>query len=228
MNQLSLLEEIPARLAWLKGQVAFTFSFDQDRILKDIMLLYLEGQAFQVDATYSTGVMWQNLPQPELKYDINPQAEGVIKADARQLPLADNSVRSIMFDPPFMPTRSPNNPGKIKTRFTSFSSLQEMWLMYRDSMAEFLRVLQPGGYLVIKCQDAVSASKNHWSHWMVESFAMQLGYEQIDMFILGSKRVLISSKWKRQQHARKNHSFLIVFQRPKAKKVRRGIDSQPS
>lgn len=123
-----------------------------------------------------------------------------------------------MFDPPFIPSISPNNAGIIKARFTSIASLDELWAFYYSSMLEFWRILRPSGILVFKCQDGVSSGKNWFSHFQIEKYARELGYEQIDLFVLGNKRVLISSTWKRQMHARKSHSYFLVFRRPKAKK----------
>lgn len=221
MNQLSLLSEVSERIPWMKGEIVFSLSFDQTKIIKDIMRLYMNGQPFDVDCTYSKGVFWRKLPEPLLKFDIAPQREDVMEASADNLPLQDESVQSIMFDPPFMPTKSPNNAGKIKTRFSSFSSVTEMWGLYKQAMREFWRVLQPGGIIVVKCQDTVSSGVNYFSHYEVETYARECGFEQLDLFVLGSKRVIISSTWKTQHHARKNHSFMLVFGKPVPKGKRK-------
>lgn len=222
MNQLSLLDDISDRLVWLKGEIAFSLSFDQDKILRDIMRLWLDGAPFDVDPTYSKGVFYRKLPQPRLKFDIDPQFPDVVRSSADNLPLNDESVQSIIFDPPFMGSHIPGNAGKIKTRFTSFASIDEMWQMYRDALAEFWRILEPGGIVVFKCQDTVSSGKNWFSHYEVEKYAREIGYEQLDLFVLGSKRVLISSTWSHQRHARKNHSFFVVLGKPKTTRNRNG------
>lgn len=214
MNQLSLLDNVPQRVTWAKDDIVFSLSFDQDKILKDIMRLYMEGQPFDVDCTYSKGIFWRKLPEPLLKFDIAPQSDDVMKASADNLPLQNESVQSIMFDPPFMFSQSPRNPGKIKTRFTAFDSYEQMLELYRGAMQEFWRALKPGGIVVFKCQDAVSQGKNHFSHYEIEKYAREIGFEQLDLFILGSKRVMISSTWKVQRHARKSHSFFLVFRKP--------------
>lgn len=221
MNQLSLLDSVPQRVTWAKDEIVFSLSFDQDKILKGIMRLYNDGQPFDVDPTYSKGIFYRRIPQPRLKFDIDPQFPDVLKASADSLPLEDESIQSILFDPPFMPSHSAI-PGKIKSRFTSFASVTEMWEMYRSSMVEFWRILKPSGIAVIKCQDTVSSGKNWFSHFQVEKYAREIGFDEIDLFVLGSNHVLISSTWKIQRHARKSHSYFIVFQKPKAKKVKNG------
>lgn len=222
MNQLSLFDNISQRITWAKDDIIFSLSFDQNRILRDIMRLYTNGEPFSVDPTYSKGIFFRKLPQPQLKFDIEPQYPDVIKASANNLPLDDASVQSVIFDPPFMASKSPNNPGKIKSRFTAFNSITEMWEMYQSSLVEFWRILRPGGIVVFKCQDAVSSGKNWFSHFQIEKYAREIGYEQLDLFVLGSKHVMISSTWKRQMHARKSHSYFIVLQKPKIKRGKNG------
>lgn len=220
MNQLSLFDSVSDRLVWLKGEIVFSLSFDQDKILRDIMRLYNQNMPFELDPTYSKGNFYKNIPQPKLKYDLNPQLPDVLPASADNLPLRDNSIGSVVFDPPFMFSLSPNVPGKIKTRFTAFSSKSEMLTLYENAMREFWRILLPKGILVFKCQDGVSQGKNHFIHYEIEKYAREIGYEQLDLFVLGSKRVLVSSTWSNQRHARKSHSFVLVFQKPQRKNNR--------
>lgn len=219
MNQLSLLDDIPEKLAWLKDEIAFSLSFNQDKILRDIIRLYNDGQAFDVDCTYSKGVMWRNVVEPTFKFDLDPQVAGVVKASADNLPLEAESVGSIFFDPPFKASKS-KVKGIIEERFTAFSSIEQLWQFYHRSLAEFWRVLEPGGIVAVKCQDTVSGSKNYFSHFEIESSARALGFIQLDLFVLGSKSIIMSPNMHNQQHARKNHSFILVFQREPVRKTR--------
>lgn len=221
-NQPSLFENIPEKIHWLKDEIAFSLSFDQNKILKDIIRLYLGGQAIHADVTYSRGIFYKHIPQPRLKFDINPQAPDVVKSSFDNLPLENDSIDSLVFDPPFMPTKSRNNPGVIKTRFTAFNSVVEMFAAYKAALQEFWRVLKPGGILIVKCQDTISSGKNHWSHFEIERYSREIGFDEIDLFILGNKRPLISSKWRTQRHARKSHSYFIVCQKPKIKRGKNG------
>lgn len=212
MNQLSMFDMIPDRLAWLKDEIVFSLSFDQDKILRDIMRLYLNGQAFDVDCTYSKGVFWKRLPQPILKFDVEPQSEDVMRASADNLPLESGSIGSLIFDPPFKASNS-RVKGIIEDRFTAFASVEALWEFYGNAIEEFARVLHDKGILVVKCQDTVSSGKNHWSHFEIEESARDNGFEMIDLFVLGSRNVLMSPNMRNQKHARKNHSFFLVFQR---------------
>lgn len=214
MNQLSMFSNVPEKVVWNRDEIIFSLSFDQARILRDIMRLYNRGEPFDVDCTYSKGVFWKKLPQPKHKFDIAPQHDDVIKASADNLPLENDSVQSIIFDPPFKASNS-KVKGIIEQRFTAFANFDALWHFYRESMREFWRVLNWNGIAVVKCQDGVSSGKNHWSHYEVEKMAREIGFTQLDLFVLGSRNVLMSPNMIRQRHARKNHSFLLVFQKEK-------------
>jgi len=196
-----------------------TCTFDEDKILKGIMLLYTGGKAFDLDPTYSTGRFWKGLPQPKLKFDLNPQIKGVEKAEANNLPLKNESVRSIMFDPPFLVQfrKSGISSGIICKRFSAYPSIEKLWEFYEKSMKEFWRILKIGGILVFKCQDQISTSIQLWSSHKIMDVAESIGYYQLDLFILGRRpdNVLWGPNIIRQQHARKNHCFFFVFQKPK-------------
>lgn len=211
MNQLSMFSDVPEKIPWLKDEIAFTLSFDQTKILKDIIRLYNNGQAFDVDCTYSKGVFWRKLPKPKQKFDLEPRSYDVVKASADALPIETNSVGSIMFDPPFKASNS-NVKGIIEERFTAFASVEALWGFYQQALWEFSRVLYRDGILVVKCQDTVSSGKNHWSHIEMINMATKCRFDLVDLFILGSKSVLMSPNMRNQIHARKNHSFFLVFQ----------------
>lgn len=185
---------------------------DQEAI-RHIARLNLDGAPFHLDPTYSKGVFWRGLPQPLLKYDKYPQDADVLQGDARCLPLPDQSVSSIMFDPPFVAknttTRVPN--GKIEMRFGGYATVAELWQFYRDALVEFRRLLQPSGVLVFKCQDMVSGGKQHWSHCEIWRMATSMGYSAKDLYIKHNPRVLWSPNMASQQHARRTHSYFWVF-----------------
>jgi hypothetical protein len=195
-----------------------SLSFDQDEILQWIIQLYCP-EGFELDPTYSTGVYYQGrVPVPKLRFDLRPTSKYVNKADCRHLPLPDQSIGSINFDPPFTIGRRTSDgiiegESIIPRRFDSFYNLADCWNMYYDSLREFYRILKPHGVLVFKCQDTVSSCKQCLSHYQILRMALQMGFYPVDLFILGNRNRIISSKHKNQQHARKFHSYFIVFKK---------------
>jgi hypothetical protein len=209
-----------AVLLW--GNMIMSLSFDQRTIIENIMTLYNDSKPFTMDATYSTGRFWMGLPGPLFKFDIMPQTSDTIQADVRRLPLGNNSIQSAMFDPPFIAgTTNLGKPGRMKTRFGCHRTAKQMFVFLHEAMAELCRVLIPKGLLVVKCQDTVSDGYQHLTHVRIVNMAEELGFYADDLFVLGNNQVIGPSRKGKQYHARKNHSYFLVFSKSRSKVRRR-------
>jgi len=155
------------------------------------------------------------VPQPVYKFDIRAQTDGVHFARAEALPFKDNTVRSIIFDPPFLDgnTRG-TKTGKMPTRFSAFPKVSDLWAWYNLCLTEHYRILKKGGVLVVKCQDVVSQRANFFSHCYIMNAANAAGFYAKDLFILLAKN-RIRGTWKEQTHARKYHCYYWVFTKQK-------------
>jgi tRNA G10 N-methylase Trm11 len=196
-----------------------SISYDQDEILDWIMQLN-SIKKFDLDPTYSKGNFYKgNIPQPKLKSDISPQFSDVKEADVTHLPLKDESTKSIIFDPPFLATSPKSKDSKdwkegsniMIGRFGYFKNVIALWDFYSRSLKELYRVLKEDGILVFKIQDTIESGKQYLSHVHVITEATLVGFYPKDLFILLSKNRLISGNWKKQVHARKFHSYFLVF-----------------
>ena len=195
-------------------------SYDQSEIIRNILSLHVPGGKIDCDPTFSIGGFYRGtgIEAPALRFDIVPQSEGVEQADARHLPLEDESISCMMFDPPFLATTGKSlREGKgniINRRFGVFSSEDELFRFYRTALAEAHRVLKPDGILIFKCQDKVSSGKQYWGHAFVMNEAIKEGFYPLDLFILLAKTRLVAD-WqaKNQKHARKFASFFWVFKK---------------
>lgn len=199
-----------------------SISYNQQEIIKNILKLHCKEDGKIIDPTYSKGVFYKKTGiQLAFKSDIDPKQEDTVAADCRALPLQYESVDTVVFDPPFIISYGPSLATKKKgsnmtsNRFGCFKSMPELLEFYRDSMAEFNRVLSEDGILIFKCQDTVSSGKQYITHAKVIEMAEQLGFYVKDLFVLLAKSRLTSSKHKNQQHARKFHSYFLVLQKKK-------------
>jgi len=192
-----------------------SISFDQDEIIASILHLHTNNKRIDVDATYSKGNFYtRKIQQPKYKFDINPQVDGVVQADARSLPLENNSVETIMFDPPFLTGKEKVSTGKIKNRFGWYETYQDLWKFYKDALKEFYRILKTNGIVIFKCQDYVNGGKQHFSHVVIMNIAVEIGYYPKDLFIyLVKSRMYQEKDILNQEHARKYHSYFWVFQK---------------
>lgn len=199
-----------------------SISYDQTEIIKNILHLHVPTKIIDCDPTYSIGNFYKNtgIPEPQYKFDIIPQTKDTIQADARNLPLENESLNCIMFDPPFLATKGKSlkennhNNNKINKRFGVYPTEEELHQFYVDAMKEFYRILKPKGILIFKCQDKVSSGKQYMTHCFVWQEAIKIGFYPKDLFILLAKnRIVADWQLKNQQNARKFHSYFWVFQK---------------
>ncbi len=195
-------------------------------VIRNIMDLY-EIEKFDLDCTYSKGSFWKDLPHPTHKTDIYPYNDSVIEASSEDLPFDDNSMKSIMWDPPFVIVGSGKGHKKCKEgssiiakRFEGYGTYDDLKSNYYDTMKELFRITDKGGFVVMKCQDTVSGGKQYFSHVMVMNMANKIGFYPRDLFILTSNvrvNAFNGTKWTKQYHARKYHSYFWVFEKVKQK-----------
>jgi hypothetical protein len=123
---------------------------------------------FDVDLTYGKGKFYEHtgLPQPKIKFDINPMAEDVVKVDLRNWKstgLNSNSVGSVYLDPPFQIAGSPRQATSkygIAERFGEFPDIEAAEATWLGGVREASRILKQGGVLIVKIQD-MKAFRGH-------------------------------------------------------------------
>ena len=196
-----------------------SISYDEDEILNWILKLHCITP-IELDPTYSTGNFYRNtIPQPQYKFDIMPVMADVVEANAENLPLGDESITTMIFDPPFLATKGKSlkirdDSNIINKRFGVYPTEKELHQFYINSIKEFYRILKPNGILIFKCQDKVSSGKQYFSHQFIMTQAQNNGFYIKDMFILLAKNRIVA-KWqlKNQKNARKFHSYYLVLQK---------------
>lgn len=198
-----------------------SISYDQHEILRWINELHLDGQWIECDPCYGAGNFYkpEDIQQPRYIYDINSYSatsrdievkQMPLHIDCRDMPLADGSVTSLIFDPPFLQTTGKGSI--IKDRFGSYATMQELWEMYRDAIEEFSRVLRVGGILIVKMQNTVMSGKQWWNVDYINRLCLS-GYDKVDEFVLLAKHRMPQHNMISQRHARKYHCFFTVYRR---------------
>lgn len=208
-------------------------STDQSEILHNIMELYTDGKPFDCDMTASTLSFYKKgkdkkheIPVPYLLFDVYPQTPETIKITPfEKLPLADGSIHSIVVDLPFLiapktsksVVENKNGNNIMQGRFSSWYPAREFYENAFWWLNECYRVLDEGGICVWKMQNTVSGGLSHWFIPYSYVVAQDAGFYAVDEFILRAKaRLISSSKYKKQVHARKYTSNFIVFQKHKS------------
>jgi hypothetical protein len=199
-------------------------STETSQVLRWIHELYLP-HGIDLDCTYRVGSIYSGTElRPRIKSDINPRGRDTLSADFMRLPFKDNSMRSVMFDPPFFAS-SGGGRGTLGNKYGFYMTINDLWSAYRIGLAEIYRVLKLYGVLVMKCQDFVYGRRQYIIHADIINYAQNINLSVRDIFIRVSDHVSISPNQVNQIHARKFHCYYIVFK--KLREIQNILPTEP-
>ncbi len=204
--------------------VMSAYAGSSDKVFPLVMSLYVDPGSVVADVTYGKGVFWKLIPTGFYDLKATDLFTGV---DCRELPYADGSLDCVVFDPPFM--HSPggsahaghqlfeNNYRNNKASFckNDHGALLDLYFTAAD---EAFRVLKKHGVYIIKCQDETCSNAQRLTHVELINELTKKQFVIEDLFVVvrharpGVSRVL------EQLHARKRHSYFLVFLKQKRKK----------
>ncbi|MGH9488964.1 MAG: site-specific DNA-methyltransferase [Terriglobales bacterium] len=211
---------------------------DNSEIFRNILFLYVEPGSKVADVTYGKGVFWRGVPQGAYRLFKSDLRTGT---DFRNLPYEDSAMDCLVLDPPYMHTPGGSahvnhqnyenyyrNNGAGKQEAITGRKYHEAVLdLYSAAAKEALRVLRPNGFFIVKCADEVCANRQRLTHVELISGFATYGFVAEDIFVLVRRNRPGVSRVLRQAHARKNHSYFLVFRKPMGKTRWQGVRSRP-
>ena len=190
-----------------------------DSVFPQILSLYVADGATIADVTFGKGVFWRHVPKEKyivLGTDIQSGT------DCRKLPYKDGEIDCVILDPPYM--HSPGGSAhSVHTAFekhyrnngtgnkTSAKYHEAVLELYADAGLEAWRVLRNRGGLIVKCQDEVCSNRQRFTHVEIMQAYERFGFIAEDLFVVVRQNRPGVSRAVRQVHARKNHSYFLVF-----------------
>lgn len=188
---------------------------NNDDLIRQVVRLYAPVGSVVADVTYGNGVFWKQVDLSLIRLLKSDLKTGV---DFRALPYSDESVDVVVLDPPY----TYNPKGTIKESISvgyrlnesgvSIRTTEDVLALYSEGLGEAVRVVRHGGTVWVKCKDGIESGKQRWEHIRIFNIAASLGLRPKDLFVLiQTSRPAI--RWKNQKHARKNHSYLWVFEK---------------
>lgn len=203
-------------------------------LFPQILDLHVPINSVVADVTWGKGVFWKNVPKNQYKVKATDIDMGV---DCRDLPYDDEEIDCVILDPPYMEglfRKSENHMAgggshaAFRQNYSNgvATTVGPKWHaavtdLYFKSGVEAWRVLRSDGILIVKCQDEVSANKQWFTHIEIINEYERLGFYAKDLFVITRTNRPVISRLKKQVHARKNHSYFLVFVKPKLKRSRR-------
>jgi transcriptional regulator with XRE-family HTH domain len=198
-----------------------------DELFPQILSLYVAPGSIVADVTYGKGVFWKKVPKALYKLKTTDLTQGV---DCRKLPYKNETIDCVVLDPPYMHTPGgtahvghQNYEGYYRNNAATNGSgrkYHEAVLdLYFAAGDEAQRVLRENGIFIVKCADEVCANQQRLTHVELINEFEKKGFIVEDLFVLLRNNRPGVSRLLRQIHARKNHSYFLVF-RKGSRKVR--------
>lgn len=195
-------------------------------VFPQILKLYVPKGSTVADVTYGGGVFWKKVPSGDYDVRATDLKKGI---DCRKLPYEADTMDCVVFDPPYMhtPGGTAHQNHQNFEKYYANNGAENTTLKYHEAVldlyfrgtTEAYRVLKHNGILIVKCQDEVCANRQRLTHVeIVNELTSKNGFLVEDLFVLvrtnrpGVSRILT------QNHARKNHSYFLVFRKPKLTK----------
>jgi tRNA G10 N-methylase Trm11 len=199
---------------------------NNDEIFPKILELYVPKGSTVADVTYGKGVFWRRISKSDYILKASDIETGI---DCRKLPYEKESIDCVVLDPPYMEGLFRGNFNHLagsgshvafRQHYSNGKPTNEgpKWHdavldLYFRAGEEAHRVLRKTGILIVKCQDEVSANKQNLTHVQIINKYEQLGFQTEDLFVVIRTNRPSVSRILKQRHARKNHSYFLVFRK---------------
>lgn len=198
-------------------------------VFPNVLQLHVPPGSTVADVTYGTGIFWKYVPKG--LYDLLP-TDIETGIDCCDLPYQDASIDCVVLDPPYMEgffrksqshMAGSGNHSAFRKTYSNSKPIrsgpkwhQAVTDLYFRAGKEACRVLRKKGVLIVKCQDEVSANKQWLTHVEIINFYESLGFYTKDLFVVVRENRPGISRLKKQVHARKKHSYFLVFEKKKS------------
>lgn len=199
--------------------VLSAYSLGNAAVFRKILELYVTPGSVVADVTFGKGSFWKEVPEGRYRLLATDLRDGV---DCRRLPYGNGAIDCVVLDPPYM-----HSPGG--TAHLSHSAFEEHYgnngagqgvagkyheavlKLYYSAGREAHRVLRERGVAIVKCQDEVCANRQRFTHIEIIEEYRKIGLVAEDLFVVVRNNRPGVSRAVRQVHARKNHSYFLVF-----------------
>ncbi|WP_135823477.1 DNA methyltransferase [Halorussus ruber] len=204
-------------------------------VFPKVLDLHVEDGAKIADVTYGKGVFWKEVDVGNYEVyasDLDPEKSPCgHSVDCRNLPYEDDSFDVVVLDPPYAEGFFRRNKDMLAGGDGSHSNFRDHYSngevvdtngskyhqavldLYCEAGIEAKRVLKEDGTLIVKVQDEVSANTQELTHIQITNFYEgELDMYSKDLFVVVRSNKPAVSGMNKQVHARKNHSFFMVYE----------------
>lgn len=171
-----------------------------------------------LDATYGSGMFWNDYKPDDLTMnDLVPITPEVYTTDFRRLhQYWDRVFGSVVFDPPYKMSGTQPKRKKGPAVLNGLYGIGDEYM----PVAERIDLMAQGlasccqvslKFVLAKCKDQVVSGKVCWQTDILTATAAQMGFRKRDALHVYSATQ--QPKGRSQQHARRDYSTLLIFER---------------
>ena len=189
-------------------------------VFSRILDLYIPPGAAIADITYGNGAFWKNIDIKKYHCAFSDIKSNV---DCRALPYKSDSWDCVVFDPPYMHVSggSAHVNHQNYDQYYQNNKIPENTKKYHEAVldlyfrtaGEVFRVLKRKGIFIVKCQDEVCSNRQRLTHVELINELTVHNYICEDLFVVMRTNKPGMSRVIKQRHARKNHSYFLVFRK---------------
>lgn len=193
---------------------------DNSDLFPDILALYVLEGSHVLDMTYGKGVFWKDIDKSKYTLALNDIKEGLgnMTEDFRCMSFDNEVFDAVILDPPYMHSskyksiKKSIDAGYRNNTSDGAGSMESVHSLYTNGIKEARRLLKNKGIFIVKCMDQIESGKQKRAHIWIWQNALDAGFVDEDLFVLVSL-AQPALRWKHQLHARKNHSYFLVFRK---------------
>jgi hypothetical protein len=134
------------------------------------------------------------------------------------MPFNAASFDVVVYDPPHVPNQGRDRTKDFNSRFglvvkSGAENGYNFSHTYPPFCAEAYRVLRPEGILLCKIVDYIHNHRYQWAHIEFIAAAKAVGFCPCDCIVKTRRGPIVSPRWKKAHHARRCHSYWLVFRK---------------
>jgi DNA modification methylase len=205
-------------------------------VIWNVVYRYTDRAALIVDPFAGSGTtldVCRDLDREAIGFDLVPSREDIRAADARSLPLKQQSVDLVFMDPPYGDNLSYSEDPRCIGRLPLDGRYQRAM---RLVTAEAWRVLKEGGVLSIFVCDVLHAGGRRRFHplgFELFSMAREQGFEALDVVaVVRHSRTLELGNYRKaadeQGFFLRGYSYLLLFRKPERSRGATGAGEPPT
>ena len=192
-------------------------------VLKTMLKFYLRPEGPILDVTTNEKRMWKGIDTKDVIFsDLQKFPDISFRGSFLNIPIKNNSVSAIVFDPPHLPEAAGSEkslaPFVQRYGLNKTTKGDNVFEIFKPFLAEATRILKQEGLIFVKLSDFVH---NHKYQWALVAFVNAVneinGLTPTDLIIKcdPSAGNLKSGMWVNSHHVRKAHCWWIVVRKGK-------------